>query len=1334
MGFYGNITNTSKTQFQFDKIYANRYDMERQRGIDGIYAGRYVLIEYDTKFQFDDLQIVFIKPSGIYTEDKEDKNFEVKPGVVSAGDVVFTADVEKDPSGGTIYNNVTYYEVQIMNGEVTLKELASTSNGPNYTINYNIDINKFGAGRGYDSTVWQKTYMDGQEKYIMIAELNSVVPTFDVSADAPTMAPLVPHFDTQSTDIYYKLHWQPSWGFRIAEAAPNSGRESPLGENSSTDDRAKLYPSDVTVSYDVTKYNPSTGKNDVTKQVTYNGAVFFNKAGFNSLKHTHYDNEKFPDEIAIRPSGKSGQTYNKHNGTFEVEAMPDIQEMRVILPSLGNALCDLWDMAYGNNPDNDNTRYQDIEWKDAVSGKENEDIGGMTRNLETIAGCINSVHDLMGMIITESIPQDSELEEAYKLNRIYKDKNGYKRIQRVPKYTAVSGLVIPNKQNYTSDQAYNEAYKQAVDKVLTSAIEKVFYAVKMENGKQIARRINPYIANNLDQGEILSYRNGYNYYYAYLDGFANNLSTINGLILQLKNLIESDDSESRNKETVQGVVNTLNDIINMFEDLIPGEPVIVDASGKVTSANWTTKQTLTYTNLGGAAAPSGNVAENQWIQMSIDKNDKLITLQHSGTHTARDTATSSNKNGTDNPETGLNKNNAEVAASKDELKLYTPILDNCGHVVGKNTETVTLPYGYKHLESTDYSLNTDTDLYSTIDTDKKTILNPSVEKKVPSNAEAVNTQDTVSFQPINKWIQSKVNAQDETSKSIVQLAHSLQPIDTAKNPDSDLNASVNDKIQNTITLQDISADLAGHITAIKPHQYTLPYGFKTIQSALQTTENNTAGPDVNNASIKADNTQDTLTVSPSNKWIRIFADTSNDTLSIGHEIHDFDDKASSGNYYGLTQDETIGTLNKDKKFEVPCLSFDKAGHIVGARTHTVELPENFSSIKVTVNDDADKKKTGGTNGDIKADSLTDQLTIAEGNRWVNIDADSEKDTIVFSHYVNDISNEEKATDYNSSTTNNFTVQEINYDEAGHISGVNTHTYTLPDSLKTITVKNGGSNVVNVTPTISNGDLTATGLTDSVIVDIGNRWINMVADTGEKKVTVYHAAPGEQTNSTYKLKSENEGEPSFGANIVIPEIKYDEAGHISGVDTHNIKLPEPSINTLSTGDSKVVTSISMDSSSGAITQNNNDISNLKLTNYEVKPAGSSDSENIYTGDSINQAFNKIENKIVNIKTDAPQTIQPGQMIKEWVQKDGKISINKYQDIQVTNTKGKNNEIITTAISKVEGLEFALATIEQKLLGGSDFRDSENNPIENLTLSYLLQQINEIKGILNTPTTA
>jgi hypothetical protein len=41
----------------------------------------------------------------------------------------------------------------------------------------------------------------------MIAELNSVVPTFDIQADAPSMSPLTPHFDEGSTNTYYKLHW-----------------------------------------------------------------------------------------------------------------------------------------------------------------------------------------------------------------------------------------------------------------------------------------------------------------------------------------------------------------------------------------------------------------------------------------------------------------------------------------------------------------------------------------------------------------------------------------------------------------------------------------------------------------------------------------------------------------------------------------------------------------------------------------------------------------------------------------------------------------------------------------------------------------------------------------------------------------------------------------------------------------------------------------------------------------------------------------------------------------------------------------------------------------------
>ena len=53
MGFYGNITNAARTQFQFDRIYPNRKAMEAVQTIDGVYIGRYVLIEYGTDVHSD---------------------------------------------------------------------------------------------------------------------------------------------------------------------------------------------------------------------------------------------------------------------------------------------------------------------------------------------------------------------------------------------------------------------------------------------------------------------------------------------------------------------------------------------------------------------------------------------------------------------------------------------------------------------------------------------------------------------------------------------------------------------------------------------------------------------------------------------------------------------------------------------------------------------------------------------------------------------------------------------------------------------------------------------------------------------------------------------------------------------------------------------------------------------------------------------------------------------------------------------------------------------------------------------------------------------------------
>jgi len=93
-----------------------------------------------------------------------------------------------------------------------LEEVPDTINPKSkYASNYAFDAMKYAnIGRGWDSTVWQKTYKDGEYQYVMIAELNSVVPTFDITTDAPTETPLKPHYDSDNSNVYYKIHFQPS--------------------------------------------------------------------------------------------------------------------------------------------------------------------------------------------------------------------------------------------------------------------------------------------------------------------------------------------------------------------------------------------------------------------------------------------------------------------------------------------------------------------------------------------------------------------------------------------------------------------------------------------------------------------------------------------------------------------------------------------------------------------------------------------------------------------------------------------------------------------------------------------------------------------------------------------------------------------------------------------------------------------------------------------------------------------------------------------------------------------------------------------------------------------
>lgn len=389
--------------------------------------------------------------------------------------------------------NSDYERFFIYNADKTWTELTFTTDSvyfnskgdTTYLTNFAIDVAAYGTSRGYDSTVWQKVYTEGTEAYVMIAELNSVVPTFDLSADAPTMSPLTPHFDEDTTNVYYKLHWQPSWGLRTKSASnallgPQIQQDGTVGsislENLTTDD--KCYPSDVDTEwrgdfYDTIKNEKST-KYYSTITANWDGsqgdddikipaAIYFNKDGFDSENIAYSsdlldkDNEDRYDEsvalngwtnndiIQVQPTGKSGHLYNTHSKTIDQMAQEDTQEISVMLPSLGDTIAQIWDLVFGGRETNSNIaetniRNTDIAWESAhaslnrhglrLVNSDNRDKqldGFSTAEVNTIAGAINSAHDIMGMIITDGTKASLEARlDNLDEGRIYYDKTDNK--------------------------------------------------------------------------------------------------------------------------------------------------------------------------------------------------------------------------------------------------------------------------------------------------------------------------------------------------------------------------------------------------------------------------------------------------------------------------------------------------------------------------------------------------------------------------------------------------------------------------------------------------------------------------------------------------------------------------------------------------------------------------------------------------------------------------------------------------------------------------------------------------------------------------------------------
>lgn len=438
MSFYGNISNAGRTNLTFDKIYSSRYQMEEalKQG-DGVFVGRYVLIEYDDNTfsrregyinKENNDNIIYADTTYNVPYIKSDSTVDNLYGVV-IGDLIYVEDG----------NKVNYYICDGFNNDnniaiFSLIQIVKIEDAPNdYILNYTIDKNwantndltkEFENCQGWDSTIWQKTLINGEAKYKMIGSLNSKIPTFYIEAEAPSTEPIAPHFGQNSTNQEYVLHTQPTWGFRVKRAHD---------ENLSDQEINQKY-----IGYDADDTNK-----EINNLEKYNGAIYFNNDGFDSLYRSK-DTETVT-EVTLSNSGYSGKEYIIHDNTpvQKFEQKPDIQELTVHLPAIGNAISDLWDIVYGEfeYDDDGNIIYQtdeegniiyeedaegnlnpvpkykdirnkDIEWGSTEGTRMvNTIASGYSydkEKTETIAGAINSLHDLMGMIISEGVYEKTE--------------------------------------------------------------------------------------------------------------------------------------------------------------------------------------------------------------------------------------------------------------------------------------------------------------------------------------------------------------------------------------------------------------------------------------------------------------------------------------------------------------------------------------------------------------------------------------------------------------------------------------------------------------------------------------------------------------------------------------------------------------------------------------------------------------------------------------------------------------------------------------------------------------------------------------------------------------
>ena len=1106
MSFYGNITNTARTQFQFDRIYANRVEMESNKETDGIYAGRFVLIEYDNEMHLDTLKRVFIEDDKFYiaTANKTSQYTLLNESTININEIVYETAIDIDPSKGNYIKDCSFYKcIGFRNGVAQFEQIVGKNEDILHITNYTIDNEKY--KRGYDSTVWQKVYDGGIERYMMIAELNTVIPVFDLQPDAPTQTPIVPHFDTEGSNLYHRLHHQPTWGLRVKSAQLEQGPEF---ENNGETKKELIYYSDIkkfpyngyasdeTTQWTREEYNPDTGK--VTTLYWHSGnkgdslysgkweltppekgmpaAIYYNKDGFNPSIISESDLE---DHINIEGTGFSGHQYTDHANKNQKNAQADIQEISVILPSIGNSISHMWDLIYGDKIiNNSNNRNLDIAWDShdglrLVSGDSTNGFKYNKDQVSTLAGAINSVHDLMGMIIIDAPNlMDEDFAKNADDNKIYYYDNNYYR--RVNKYKYDEDHLIGSDiEDYQlgENELDEISYKEVPPFNQFPPVNENFYYGTAGNEYYLEQKEYPtynrtyYATNNQEDffNVVKPIEFNQNIHYKFID--TENSHTYDDTVVELGYFINDDNAPQDNEIYYE----IFSDEIIRVDGIpyIPGKYYICNVKGyegKEITPEMENTLTLSDIIISNDEYNEETVYYDVTIQageLFLKKVNNIfgVTKNHYYKH---------------------NNSIRYYRCSKDFIPDEENILENLNQYTFYTIpEKTSVDYFYKYgtyyiydeiakkykicneenlnNNLTYYLISTNirvVDLikegyyvsdtyYYTLSNGKKVIdknETPSAEKyylkdksyyvyQDANHVMSIGMEWNVKVTTIPKGIKITTRENIPAMEKINGFARELNTIHGLILQINKLLLTNDIHTRDSYTLQgalNVINDIIDKFEIIAPGQFVIIDDYGRVHSATHSEDD----------------------------WIDIEIDSNviNPNVSITHKFNPTSDTTS-------TSSQDID--NSDGNIELYTPKVDNKGHVIGKNIETIELPHNFKTIKV-----------GNTL--ITANNHIANVNVTDDNNWIEVSADADTDTLTISH-IGPVSG--GTTTYNTNETpkfgGSFNVPTITYDSKGHISASNNHTVTLP----TLSLTNdaSGNVLTGLTLDISNttGNLTLT---------------------------------------------------------------------------------------------------------------------------------------------------------------------------------------------------------------------------------------------------------------------